>query len=250
MVPFIFLRTPQIPISSGDRTQKCEQVWQRTTRLGKFSLKRVDFMAVVVFYAYFCYHATMKSQVKRRVFLALNPPVSVKNAILKHFSSIPTLPFSWRLVPAENFHITLIFLGSVSVWQLSNLSKSLLNIFAKTPKFRVHLGDIKFFPESPARVVYREVLPNRELLELQSRLKKHCQNKGFLIPNSKYQPHLTLGHQQVKSWDEQTASSSLHDKSFFRQPSISWQVTTAEMMESHLTNSGSRYSCRYQYKFF
>lgn len=207
-------------------------------------------MAVVVFYAYFCYHATMKSQEKRRVFLAINPPTLVKTAIFEHFSRIPELPVSWSFVPTKNFHITLVFLGNVNVSQLSSLSESLIKIFANTPQFIVQLGDIKIYTQSQSLVVYWEVLPSRELLELQSRLKKHCQNIGFFIPERKYYPHITLGRQREKgAVVNQNELVDLQAKSFFRPLPISWQAETAELMDSTFTHFGRRYSCRRQYKF-
>ncbi len=158
-----------------------------------------------------------------RVFFSLRPSQVVQRALWELQASLSQA--AGRPVPAENFHMTLSFLGEVS----ANVIDTLVHL-AETvhhPQFQMRLDEIGFFAR-PAILFVGPSSPPQRLTNLVRTIRRLAYEAGVSSRNSKFVPHVTL-YRQAKF----TATNL--------QPNILWKVTHFELTESILSANGSRY---------
>lgn len=123
-----------------------------------------------------------------RVFFGLSPDSKTKLAIEVWRNK--AFPHFDAPVPAENFHVTLAFLGDISVKQLDTLKLHIDNIPSFTT-FNVSLDKLGYWPKPKAFWLGCQQTAIEHLL-----LAKHIQqivNKsGVLLQEQHYVAHLTL----------------------------------------------------------
>jgi len=102
-----------------------------------------------------------------------------------------------NVVNKEDFHLTLLFLGSwqsekrVKLWERLQRKVSLM------PSFLINFTKLDYFGEiSQPRVFYVGIEIEKRLIELQSLIKSEAEMVGFPKNNRVYHPHLTL----AKKW--------------------------------------------------
>lgn len=107
---------------------------------------------------------------------------------LKRLGDEKELQIKWS--PAENYHVTLVFLGGTPVSVLPALQEKIAAVVAKHSSFSLKLDGISAFPElEKGRVVYLDVQRSQKILDLQGDLEAALgrpDERGF-------SPHLTLG---------------------------------------------------------
>jgi 2'-5' RNA ligase len=137
-----------------------------------------------------------KSMSVIRAFIALDLPPDVQDCLEtvseKLKSQMGSVPVRW-VVP-QNIHLTLKFLGDVSLNNLDVL-KELLNSEASPHKpMVISVGGVGAFPKlrSP-RVIWVGVEAPQELLNLQRGIDMHLTRLGYAPERRKFSPHLTLG---------------------------------------------------------
>ncbi|MFZ5808772.1 MAG: RNA 2',3'-cyclic phosphodiesterase [Chloroflexota bacterium] len=100
-------------------------------------------------------------------------------------------PIRW--VKAENIHLTLKFLGEVSLNNLQVLKDILTSEAADTSPFEISIGDLGAFPSSKrARVLWVSVAAPQELLNLQRSIESQTTRLGYSSEDRPFTPHLTL----------------------------------------------------------
>jgi len=104
----------------------------------------------------------------------------------------PTL----RWVPAENWHVTLAFLGEVATSRLANLTAALEPVAASFPPLQLRLDHLQWFP-APTRARMLVLAASTAdasdpLHELQRQLVQALRVEGFHTERRAYRPHLTL----------------------------------------------------------
>jgi 2'-5' RNA ligase len=102
-------------------------------------------------------------------------------------------PVSW--VRAENFHVTLRFLGSVDEATLGRARDALAEAAAGLAPFRLALGGFGGFPTAHApRVIWVGLTAGAEpLVELHARLEAALARCGIPSEGRGFHPHVTLG---------------------------------------------------------
>lgn len=101
---------------------------------------------------------------------------------------------SVRWVPAENIHLTLKFLGDVSVTNLEILKKILTAEAARYAPFEISVGDLGAFPSiKRPRVVWVKVQAPNDLIQLQRSIEEGTTRLGYAREERSFSPHLTLG---------------------------------------------------------
>ncbi len=99
-----------------------------------------------------------------------------------------------RWVPARNIHLTLKFLGDVSVANLELLTKLLQSEVGRYTPFEVSVGDIGAFPSiRRPRVVWVGVKAPADLQALQHGIEAETARLGYAHEEREFSPHLTLG---------------------------------------------------------
>lgn len=99
-----------------------------------------------------------------------------------------------RWVPAENIHLTLKFLGDVSLAHLDLLKKMLQQEVASHRCFEFSVGGVGAFPSnSRPRVVWVGVEAPPALVALQSGVENEMERLGYAREEREFSAHLTLG---------------------------------------------------------
>ena len=168
----------------------------------------------------------------RRLFLALTPPPAVTDALLDLQEGIPGA----RWVDADNFHITLRFIGEVDRHTADDVEAALEHLsFAP---FALDLSGVGHFEgKGRAKAVWADVTPSPALDELQYRTEMACRRAGLPAETRKFVPHVTLarlnsGSGHIGDWLAQHGT-------FAAGP---WPARHFAMFESDLTPNGPIYS--------
>jgi len=133
-----------------------------------------------------------------RVFIAIEMSKEAKKKILeieKNFSSFPL-----AFVKKENLHLTLAFLGEVSLENINSIIQIMENLAKKTPCFNLKFSKLGAFPNFKLpKVIWIGLENNLEtLFNLEKNLKTELLKNGFFIKEKKFVPHITFG--RIKSF--------------------------------------------------
>ena len=117
---------------------------------------------------------------------------SLDEVISKLKERLPEVPVRW--VPGENIHLTIKFLGDVSVSNLEMLQKILQTEASQHSPFEISVGNLGAFPSiSRPRVIWVGVEAPPELHALQRGIETETARLGYAREKRSYSPHLTLG---------------------------------------------------------
>jgi 2'-5' RNA ligase len=106
--------------------------------------------------------------------------------------SLEEVPVRW--VPVENIHLTLKFLGDVSIANLEILKKILKNEVHQHAPFEIGVGELGAFPSvRRPRVIWVGVEAPTALESLQRGIEAETARLGYAREERPFQPHLTLG---------------------------------------------------------
>ena len=127
-----------------------------------------------------------------RLFLALWPDDALRQALLA-WRDAWHWPTSAVLVPPENFHLTLHFLGNVPVSrlpELSDLAEPVQGLGAPCEPFALALGHGALWPHGTA-VLQPDAVP-QGLAQLHDALQLSLARLALPTENRAYRPHLTM----------------------------------------------------------
>ncbi len=101
---------------------------------------------------------------------------------------------SVRWVPANNIHLTLKFLGDVSLANLDLLKKMMKAEIANYRPFEISVGGAGAFPTvHRPRVIWVGVEAPADLSQVQSSVESMSARLGYAPEDRPFSPHLTLG---------------------------------------------------------
>ncbi len=121
-----------------------------------------------------------------RAFVALWPPEAMAEALV---AAQRGLPFG-RLVPEENLHVTLAFLGDLSEAELEAAHEALAGIAGPAPQ--VSVEGIGTFGGARPRALWAAVPREAGLIALQSGVTRRLRAAGVAPEARKFVPHITL----------------------------------------------------------
>ncbi len=131
-----------------------------------------------------------------RVFIAVDIPNKELYSLWKRAFQ-PLEGMKQKIVPPENLHITLKFLGEVPKHKVSELKTRLATI--QFQKFTLKFGSMGTFPDiNKVKKSKRYVLwvsaenGTQELVNLQQQVEHICETLGFPREKREFKPHLTL----------------------------------------------------------
>jgi 2'-5' RNA ligase len=131
-----------------------------------------------------------------RAFIAIDLSTEIRirlDHVIAHMkSSMQDTPLRWT--PAGNIHLTMKFLGDVSVSNLEILKKILQAESARHHQFEISVGQVGAFPSiHRPRVVWAGVEAPAELAAVQSGIENELARLGYAREEREFSPHLTLG---------------------------------------------------------
>ena len=127
-----------------------------------------------------------------RCFIAVDVSSEVKEELRKVEKELSNLDSGTRLklVNPENLHITIRFLGDLTDTQINKVKEALKKV--KFEPFKVKLNNFGVFPSiNFIRVVWVNVLPKEQLIELEKEIDKVLGDVGFKRTKD-FETHITL----------------------------------------------------------
>lgn len=163
----------------------------------------------------------------RRLFFALGPAPAVREALAA--AAVPVQKHCrGRVVPVENFHITLRFMGNVAEAGLQTLLAA--GDAAGGRQFDLALERVGYWPK-PAVVWLGPRSPGDELLRLVANLNTELESVGFGPDHRPYRPHLTLLREAERGPEQP-----------YLERRINWPVVDFSLIESQTRAEGLVYT--------
>lgn len=172
-----------------------------------------------------------------RLFVAVVPPLKVREAALREVRSLP-----WRgrvrWLPPRNVHLTLKFLGETSETEMAELHEALRTVCGQHPALDLGLRGAGAFPSvEKARVLWMGVGEGSERLrELAREIEEALESLGFERERRPFRPHTTVGRARDRgAWLEAAGREVEVGPLRFRTGSV-------ELVRSQLSREGAVYS--------
>lgn len=166
-----------------------------------------------------------------RLFTAVSLPEIAADALAQLQSGVDGA----RWTPAENFHLSLHFIGETDRHGLADIHSALQGVSA--PAFDLTLSGCGFFGESRPRALWVGTAPNTGLTRLQSKVATALGRAGFSGEKRKFVPHVTLAYLNGAAPDAAASFSASHGLFSFGP----FPVGEFHLFESHLGGEGSHY---------
>ncbi|MDR1160575.1 MAG: RNA 2',3'-cyclic phosphodiesterase [Syntrophomonadaceae bacterium] len=182
-----------------------------------------------------------------RVFIAIPIENVLKDNIAKITKNIMNTSVKIKWVEYENYHLTLKFLGDVSVSQTEKVMKNLKNVSQNCPPYEMILQNLGFFPNNKKpKVVWmgiKEGIP---------RIRRHSELVDNAVAPLGFEKerrpvfHLTLGRIRSDITDGEYIAR-VEELGKNMEP-VKLNVDRFDLMESRLTSKGPIYTILEEYK--
>jgi 2'-5' RNA ligase len=186
----------------------------------------------------------MKSVIRAFIAIDLSSETQLKlEQVSAHLrESLKDIPIRW--VQVENIHLTLKFLGDVSLSNLEVLQKMLNSEVAGHVPFEISVGELGAFPNPrQPRVIWIGVEGPSELKAVQYGIETQMERLGYAREERPFSPHLTLGRvsRNISSQDLRRIGELLdvYKVGFLG----ATQVKTINLYKSDLRPGGAVYTC-------
>ena len=169
---------------------------------------------------------------QRRVFVAVPVPGEVRAALADRLTAAE---IPGRVVPPENWHFTLRFVGWVDEVGYDRLLGA-LDVSQLGSPFEIGLGSMGAFPRpGRANVVWLDVIRGMERLEeLASVAEEAARSAGFEAEERPFRVHLTLSRVRPAEDVSDLVSG-------FPAVGLDWRCASIVVYQSHLGRGGARY---------
>ncbi len=134
-----------------------------------------------------------------RVFFALTFWEKDKKRITEYRDLVANGSIKGRFTREDNFHMTLMFMGQVSAWEVDSLCEILEDLYNDLdqgvgfdPLIVDHIGS---FPKRDREILWLGIRKHDKLKKLQKDLVRYLLEQAFQVEKRKYTPHITLGRQ-------------------------------------------------------
>lgn len=168
----------------------------------------------------------------KRLFLALWPDNIIRDE-LKQISGKLT-PSKLKRVKPENFHTTLVFIGSVEDPMVSVIKQRVSGISAKP--FTVVFDELCYW-QKPKILCLTSSCPTAEIMRLAEALSHSVSNCGFDLDKRAYRPHVTLARKADKQPELDFTS-------------VIWRADSFCLVESIATPEGISYQVMHSWPFY
>ncbi len=180
-----------------------------------------------------------------RTFIAVEIPSTLQNAIYESTANLrKTLGNNLiRWVPSHNIHLTLKFVGDVSLASLGLLKDMLTVEAAQHPCFEMQAEGLGSFPNSRRpRVIWIGLHAPAALESLQHGIESASARLGYETEEKSFSPHLTIGRvkQNLSSPETQRIRAALEATKIGRLGVV--HVDAAHLFKSELRPNGSVYT--------
>ncbi|PWH18703.1 MAG: RNA 2',3'-cyclic phosphodiesterase [Anaerolineae bacterium] len=180
-----------------------------------------------------------------RAFIAIELPLEVQKKLGQVIQRLQEQlrEVSIRWVKPQNIHLTLKFLGEVSVNNLETIQQILANEAGQVTPFEFSIGELGAFPNlKRPRVLWLHVAAPPELFALQRSIDVQTERLGYVSEERGYSPHITVGRvNRQASAEEINRISSVLQKTHIGLVEVV-RVSSVTLFRSDLHPDGSVYT--------
>ncbi|ARP98942.1 RNA 2',3'-cyclic phosphodiesterase [Pseudorhodoplanes sinuspersici] len=166
-----------------------------------------------------------------RLFTAIEIPADVAQMLTFLRGGLPGA----RWIDAENYHLTLRFIGDIDVTFAQDVA-SMLDRVSRSP-FELRLEGVSSFGGKKPRAVVANVAPSSSLMELQAEHERMMQRVGLEPEGRKYTPHVTLA--RLRDSSSRQVADYLSERGSFR--SAPFRVERFVLYSSRASVGGGPY---------
>ena len=166
-----------------------------------------------------------------RIFTAIEIPADVAQMLTFLRGGLPGA----RWIDAENYHLTLRFIGDIDVTVAQDVA-SLLDRVNRSA-FELRLEGVSSFGGRKPRAVVANVAPSSSLMELQAEHERLMQRVGLEPEGRKYTPHVMLA--RLRNSSSRQVADYLSDHGSFR--STPFRVERFVLYSSRASVGGGPY---------
>ena len=177
-----------------------------------------------------------------RVFCAIELTEEARFRVAERINTLrrlaPRARAGWA--QAEKLHLTLKFLGDISVGRIDDLSAAAARAAANVAAFPLTLSEAGHFPpRGLPRVLWLGINdPTGNLARLREALEMEAARAGFARETRPFHPHLTIA--RLRDPKDARQLAALHRETPFA--SLAFNVSEVIVMRSELGPGGSRYT--------
>ena len=180
-----------------------------------------------------------------RAFIAIEIPPPIHTAITRQTARLQAAlgPALVRWAPIENVHLTLKFLGDISVSNVELLTQMLGVEAGRLAPFEIRVEGLGAFPDMRRpRVVWIGVHAPAELEALQHSIEAAAARLGYPGEKRAFSPHLTIG--RVKQHTQGEALQSIRSELEATQVGLlgTARITSLNLFKSELKPTGAVYT--------
>lgn len=173
-----------------------------------------------------------------RLFIGLPIPDEIAKILIPLQNGIEGARFS----PRENLHITLRFIGDLSIIDAEDLDIALSEIRQK--QFDLALKRVGHFGSDKPHSIHANVILNDALLSLHEKCNSVCGSLGIIADRKKYIPHVTLAYMSANANLGEVISFNTRN-SLFASPQ--WRADCFHLYSSKIGNGPSKYRIEASY---
>ncbi len=178
-----------------------------------------------------------------RAFIAIELPADIKMGLEELETSLKAGRYRAKWVAPENIHLTLKFLGGISIDSINNVTQAMERAVTGITPFRLAVNGLGVFPNTQrVQIVWAGVTGNLEkLLQLQKHIDAELKNLGFVPESRPFTAHLTIARlrNEASSSERQLIGQKVIETSF---EGGEFKVESVNLMKSQLTREGPIYS--------
>jgi 2'-5' RNA ligase len=180
-----------------------------------------------------------------RSFIAIELPYELRIELGNLQNSLISSQQNWvKWVKPDSIHLTLKFLGDISIDQIKEITRAIEESVLTIPAFRLQIKDLGVFPNlKRIQVIWAGL--NGDLIRLtnlQKRIEENMTILGYPVEERDFTPHLTLGRArfQPPPQDLQKFAQLITGTKY--KSLININVNAIHLMKSQLTSQGAVYS--------
>lgn len=184
----------------------------------------------------------------KRLFIAINLPENVKNAIEEIINDLPKLTGEIKFLSRKNWHLTISFLSYQPDEAIGPILESIKETAKNFPCPTVEFEKMILAPpDKPARMIW--LCGTKETSESLGEIKKYLEDSlvkngvRFRVENRPYNAHLTLARFNFMKSDPS------NEVEFPDIENLSFEAERLDLMESRLKRTGAEYEVLSSFNF-
>jgi len=179
-----------------------------------------------------------------RAFIAIELPLTIQEKLGEVISRLKSQnTYAVRWVPPHNIHITLKFLGDVSINNLQVLTQILVSETSRYHPFEVTIGGLGAFPNlRQPRVIWVGVQAPPILETMQHGIETETHRLGYGIEERPFSPHLTIGRMSHNATQDDIRQIAVILSNIRVEELGSVSVEAVRLFKSDLQSGGAVYT--------